>query len=152
LLADPILLGECVSALTAPYRSVGITHVVGIESRGFLFGVPTALALGVSFVAVRKSGKLPGAVVDITYALEYGEATLVMQRDALRLGGRGSSDEARVLIVDDILATGGTLRAVGDLVEELGGDVVGATVVAELSELRGRQALDGMPCSALVAL
>ena len=112
----------------------GIDVVVGMEARGFLFAVPVALALGVGFVPVRKPGKLPRPCVSVTYDLEYGTETLTMHVDALRPG-------ARVLVVDDVLATGGTVVATAGLVEQLGATVAHVAVVVELEFLHGRELL-----------
>lgn len=112
----------------------GVDVVVGLEARGFLFGAPVALALGVGFVPIRKPGKLPRTSVTTSYALEYGTDTVAMHADALRPG-------ERVLIVDDVLATGGTLAAAAQLVRQLGAEVVGVGVVAELAFLPGRARL-----------
>ena len=108
--------------------------VVGMEARGFIFSVPVALALGVGFVPVRKPGKLPRASVSVTYDLEYGSETLAMHADAITPG-------ARVLVVDDVLATGGTVVATAELVRRLGGEVVQEAVVMELDFLPGRDQL-----------
>ncbi len=117
--------------------------IVGIESRGFIFGAPLALALGIGFVPVRKVGKLPHETIQEEYALEYGTNTLEIHRDALSTG-------QRVLIVDDLLATGGTARAAARLVEALGGKVVGFSFVIDLAFLNGRQLLDGYEIQSLL--
>lgn len=113
--------------------------VVGMEARGFIVGAPVAIALGCGFVPVRKPGKLPGPVLSHSYSLEYGQETLAIQRDAMSPG-------ARVLLVDDVLATGGTIAATAALVATLGATVVGVSVLLELSFLAGRQRLseDGL--------
>lgn len=134
LLADAALLREVVRAMQAPFSDAGITHVVAMESRGFLFGVPMALDLGAAFVPVRKPGKLPWRTASERYALEYGDDTLEMHVDALHPG-------ARVLLVDDVLATGGTAAAAARLVERHGGVIAGLSVLMELGFLRGRDAL-----------
>jgi len=134
LLADPVLLGDVVRAMQAPFALAEITHVVAMESRGFLFGVPMALALGAAFVPVRKPGKLPWKTAREGYALEYGDDALEIHTDALTAG-------SRVLLVDDVLATGGTAAAAARLVERLGGLVVGLSVLMELGALHGRDAL-----------
>ena len=108
--------------------------VVGLEARGFIFAAPVALALGAGFVPIRKPGKLPGPTVDQSYALEYGTETLMAHADAFTAG-------ARVLVVDDVLATGGTVVAAASLVSQLGGTLVGVTVLMELAFLHGRQYL-----------
>ncbi|MDQ2798705.1 MAG: adenine phosphoribosyltransferase [Armatimonadota bacterium] len=118
--------------------------VVGIESRGFLFGAPVALALGLGFVPVRKVGKLPWETVQEEYALEYGTAIVEVHRDAIHPG-------QRVMVIDDLLATGGTAAASARLVETLGGKVAGFSFLIELSFLAGRQALNGYDVQALLA-
>ncbi|MBB1510049.1 adenine phosphoribosyltransferase [Tessaracoccus sp. MC1756] len=116
---------------TAPKH---IDIVVGMEARGFIFAAPVALALGAGFVPVRKPGKLPGEIISHSYELEYGFETLTMHRDAIRPG-------ARVLVVDDVLATGGTVGATAELLQQMGADLVHVSVVMELSFLGGRQRL-----------
>jgi adenine phosphoribosyltransferase len=133
LIASPTGLAATVEGLVrASGRDVDV--VVGMEARGFIVGAPVALALGVGFVPVRKPGKLPRATVSVTYDLEYGTETLAMHADAIPAG-------ARVLVVDDVLATGGTVVATADLVRRLGGKVVQVAVVMELEFLRGRARL-----------
>ncbi len=143
LLRDPAAYASTVDELAAAAsRSVtggtgedrGYDVVVGIEARGFLFGAPLALATGTGFVPVRKAGKLPGRTVSTSYSLEYGEATIEIQDDAIRPGDR-------VLVVDDVLATGGTVAAAIDLVGRSGGTVVGVVVLIELGFLHGADAL-----------
>jgi adenine phosphoribosyltransferase len=134
LLADPVLLRDVVRAMQAPFATSDITHVVAVESRGFLFGVPMALALGAAFVPVRKPGKLPWRSARESYALEYGNDAIEIHTDAL-------TTRARVLIVDDVLATGGTAAAACRLVERQGGQVIGVSVLMALGFLRGRDAL-----------
>lgn len=112
-------------------RKQGAEIVVGPESRGFIFGCPVATSLQVGFVPIRKPGKLPREYVSKSYSLEYGSNTLCMHKDAIKPG-------QKVLIVDDLLATGGTIKAAIDLVNELGGEVVGAAFVIELEDLKGR--------------
>ncbi len=119
-----------------------VDKVVGMEARGFILAAPVALALGAGFVPVRKQGKLPGPTHVMSYALEYGEATLEVHQDAIRPG-------ERVLLVDDVLATGGTIAATRRLVEECGGTVVAAAVLMELGDLRGRDALGDLPLVSL---
>ena len=143
LLHHPRGLREVVDRLAEEYGGRGIDRVAGIESRGFIFGAPLALALGVGFVPVRKPGKLPADTVRQEYALEYGTSALELHRDAVRPG-------ERVLVVDDLLATGGTARASARLVEELGGVVAGAAFVIELTFLGGREALAGYDVLSLV--
>jgi adenine phosphoribosyltransferase len=144
LLRHPEALAESIERLAERYRGAGIDVVVGIESRGFLFGTPLAIALGAGFVAVRKLGKLPGETVQLEYSLEYGSNLLEVQRDAVRPG-------ERVLLVDDVLATGGTAKAAGELVEELGGEIVGAAFLLEISALGGRDLLRGRQVFSLLS-
>jgi adenine phosphoribosyltransferase len=144
LLRDPSGLRQVTDELARRWADRGIQVVAGVESRGFLFGAPLAMALGVGFVPVRKPGKLPAEKVSREYALEYGTNTLELHRDALAHG-------ERVLLVDDLLATGGTARASADLVAQLGGTVVGAAFVIELTFLEGRSALPGVEVDALIA-
>ncbi|MBA2371688.1 MAG: adenine phosphoribosyltransferase, partial [Chloroflexi bacterium] len=113
-----------------------VDAVVGMESRGFIFGAPVAYALGVGFVPVRKLGKLPADVVSVEYELEYGSATLEMHKDALAPG-------ARVLVVDDLLATGGTVAGTIELVKQLRGEIVALAFLIELTFLKGRERLQG---------
>jgi adenine phosphoribosyltransferase len=140
VLADPLLMREAVQGMCAPYRGAGITHVVGIESRGFLFGMPVALALGVPFAPARKPGKLPWRTEREAYVLEYRSDVLEMHADALQHAD-GAASRPRVLVVDDVLATGGTAAAVCRLIERLGGTVAGVSVLVELSFLHGRSRL-----------
>ncbi|CAN5848692.1 adenine phosphoribosyltransferase [soil metagenome] len=145
LLADPEGFATTVAALAERGRRLvpeGVDAVVGIEARGFIFAAPVALALGAGFVPVRKPGKLPAATHEVSYALEYGTETLQIHQDALRPGDR-------VLIVDDVLATGGTLRATTDLVERCGAHVSGVAMLLELSFLNARTRLDGLNVDAL---
>ncbi len=134
LLADPAAFGETIHRLTERYRDRGIEMVLGIESRGFLFGTPLALALGAGFVPIRKAGKLPGPTLRRSYALEYGEATVEIHADALRPG-------QKVLVLDDLLATGGTAAAAAELAEEAGGQVEEIAFIVELADLDGRKKL-----------
>ena len=143
VLADPELFQRTTAALAAPWRDAGITHVLAIESRGFLFGAPVAQHLGVPLVPVRKPGKLPRARVRESYALEYGTDALELHADAIGPG-------ARVLIVDDVLATGGTAAAVVRLAERCGATVGGLAAVIDLSFLPWRTALAGRHAETLV--
>jgi len=143
LLADASLLREVIAEMARPFAGVGITHVIGVESRGFLFGVPIAQLLAVAFVPARKPGKLPRATVSEPFALEYGADTLSIHADAI-------DENATVLIVDDVLATGGTVAAVLSLVGTCGGTVAGISILIELSSLGGRAVLNGLPVHALV--
>jgi adenine phosphoribosyltransferase len=125
-----------IDAMSKPYQNSGVDVVVGIESRGFILGAAVADRLGVGFVPVRKVGKLPAATIRATYDLEYGSDSLEMHRDAIETG-------QRVLIVDDLLATGGTSKATVDLVKQLGGTVAGVAFLIELVDLQGRAKLQG---------
>ncbi len=136
LLQDPMGLRAAIDSLTLPYKDQDIDLVVGIESRGFIFGAAVADRIGAGFSPVRKPGKLPSTCVRTTYDLEYGTDTLEMHEDAVRKG-------QRVLIVDDLLATGGTARAATDLVKRLGGEVHGLSFLIELVALNGRARLPG---------
>ena len=131
LLSSAEGFAEAVDALAAPWRGAGVQAVVAVEARGFILGAPLARALGAGFVPVRKPGKLPGRTLRRSYALEYGEDALEIQADALPRG-------ARVLLVDDVLATGGTLAAARGLVDVLGAELVGGAVLIELTALAGR--------------
>src|SRR5687768_1102246 len=131
LLADPQGLALSIELLANPFRGKGIDVVVGAESRGFIFGTAVACAISAGFQVVRKPKKLPFTVVSMTYDLEYGTDTLEMHSDAITPG-------QRVLIVDDVLATGGTMKACVDLVKHLGGEVAGIAVMIELGFLKGR--------------
>ena len=134
LLADARGLALAVELMVNPFRGQGVDLVVGAESRGFIFGTAIAQALSAGFVPVRKPDKLPRDTRSITYQLEYGEDTLQMHADAM-------IPHQRVLMVDDLLATGGTMRASCDLVQQLGGEIVGLSVLIELGFLRGRDKL-----------
>lgn len=125
------------------FDGLQVDKVVGMESRGFLFGPPLALELGAGFVPVRKPGKLPSETVSQSYELEYGTDSLEMHRDAVETG-------ERVLIVDDVIATGGTAAATGDLIKACGGDVVGFGFLIELTFLGGRERLGGSEVSSLI--
>ena len=118
-------------------RKIGATVVVGPEARGFIFGCPVAYALGIGFAPVRKPGKLPRETVSVSYDLEYGSNTLSMHKDAVVKGDK-------VLIIDDLLATGGTVMATIELVKKLGGEVVGCAFFIELEELKGKEKLKGI--------
>ena len=136
VMADPGLLREAVEAMAAPWREAGVTHVAGVESRGFIFGAPVALELGAGFIPIRKPGKLPYRRVVQDYVLEYGSGRLEMHEDACPAS-------SRVLIVDDVLATGGTARAACELVEGVGGTVVGCGFLLVLEALAGERLLEG---------
>jgi len=144
LLADARLFAQTTDALAAPFAAEGITHVIAVEARGFIFGAPVAQRLGAGFIPVRKAGKLPWNTERIEYALEYASGVLEIHRDACAPG-------ARVLLVDDVLATGGTAAATAALAERLGARVVGIAVLIELTFLHGRDALAGRRLESLVA-
>lgn len=138
LLKDARVLAEAVRRMAEPYKAGTVDVVVGAEARGFIFGTAIALALGAGFVPVRKKGKLPAETASVTYALEYGTDTIEMHADAVTSG-------TRVLMVDDLLATGGTMAASCELVEKAGGKIVGIEFLIELSFLEGRKALAKYP-------
>jgi adenine phosphoribosyltransferase len=144
LLLDPTGLEETIDALTEACRGLNIDTVIGVESRGFIFGAPLAYQLGVGFIPVRKPKKLPSDTVSVSYELEYGTDTLEMHKDAV---GEGHN----VLIVDDLLATGGTARAVVDLVEGVGGKVSALLFVVELTFLNGRAKFAGHNVKSLIS-
>jgi adenine phosphoribosyltransferase len=144
VLLNPALFREATEALAAPYARDDVSHVVAIESRGFILGAPVAQSLGAAFVPFRKPGKLPHIVERVEYALEYGVDALECHRDALG-GGQ------RVLVVDDVLATGGTAAAACALVESLGAVVRGFSFLVELSFLGGRAKLPGRRIERLVS-
>ncbi|MGZ8501924.1 MAG: adenine phosphoribosyltransferase [Candidatus Limnocylindrales bacterium] len=136
LLKDPESYRAAIDLMLAPYRDVKIDLVVGMESRGFIFSAPLAYQLRAGLVPVRKLGKLPAETITVEYALEYGSNTLEIHRDAIEPG-------QKVLIIDDLLATGGTVHGTIELVERLQGDVVGVGFLVELDFLKGRDRLQG---------
>jgi len=142
LLADAEAFGQVVDHL-ARSAGDGVDLVAGMEARGFILGAPVAAALGAGFVPVRKAGKLPGPVLAATYELEYGTASVEVHPETIPAG-------ARVLVVDDVLATGGTAAATARLIEQAGGVVVGLSFLLELTFLAGRDRLAGRPVDALV--
>jgi len=143
LLGDPKGFRRTIDLFVEPYRNTRIDAVVGIEARGYMIGAPVAYALGAGFVPVRKPGKLPGKTYTEEYSLEYGTNALQIHADAV---GHGH----RVLVIDDLLATGGTIAATLRLLRKLGADVVGVAVLIELAALNGRAALDGVPLTSYV--
>jgi adenine phosphoribosyltransferase len=145
LFQDHVLFSDVIDVFADHATAVGAEKIAGIESRGFLFGVPVGLRLGVPFIAVRKKGKLPGETISAEYELEYGNSHLELQADAVRPG-------ERVLIIDDLLATGGTAAATASLIEELGGTVAALQVLVELAALPGREAVDSYNIFALLTL
>ena len=136
VLQDPEAFKYAINKITEYAKNRGVDLVASPEARGFLFGVPAALDLGVGFVPVRKPGKLPRTAIVASYELEYGTDSLCMHADAIKPG-------QKVLIVDDLLATGGTLKATIELIERLGGEVVGCVFLIELVGLPGRDVLKG---------
>jgi len=144
LIADPEYFTEAIHQLAEWARPRTPDLVLGAEARGFIFGGALAYALGAGFIAARKPGKLPRETVQATYALEYGQDSLQVHRDAVPAG-------SRVIVLDDVLATGGTARAKVDLVESLGGVVVGVLFVIELTFLNGRGRLEGYDVHSLLA-
>ncbi|MEI8333891.1 MAG: adenine phosphoribosyltransferase [Chloroflexota bacterium] len=143
LLKDGPSFREAVDLMLEPFLETKVDVVVGMESRGFIFSAPMAYRLGVGLVPVRKLGKLPHETLSVEYALEYGSNTLEIHRDAIAEGGR-------VLIVDDLLATGGTVRGTVDLVRRLGGEIVGLSFLVELLFLKGRDRLTEFPVSSVI--
>jgi len=143
LLKDAGAFRAVLDELTARYRGKRIDKVVGIESRGFILGGPLADRIGAGFVPVRKPGKLPADSFEVKYNLEYGANALAIHRDAVQMG-------ERVLVVDDLLATGGTAGATVHLLRQLGAVIVGVAVLVELLSLKGREKLDGCPVHSLI--
>jgi adenine phosphoribosyltransferase len=143
VLKDPAAYKEAIDLMLEPYRDERVDIVVGMESRGFIFSAPMAYQLGTGFVPVRKLGKLPAETITVEYALEYGSNTLEIHRDAIQPG-------QQVLIVDDLLATGGTVRGTIDLVERLKGEVVGLAFLVELDFLKGRERLQGRKVTSVI--
>jgi adenine phosphoribosyltransferase len=143
LLKDPVAYQAAIDGLKELVKHLKIDLIAGPEARGFVIGAPLALSLGVGFVPIRKSGKLPGETVEAAYDLEYGKDRLAVHNDAIQPG-------QKVLIADDLLATGGTIATTINLVRQLGGEVVGAAFLIELGYLDGRQKLDGIEVASLV--
>lgn len=143
LLGDPGALGHTIDLLYEAFKDEGISKIAAIESRGFLFATPLALRLGCGVIPVRKPGKLPADTISQSFDLEYGQDTLEIHKDALEPG-------EKVLVLDDLLATGGTMEAAIALVEKIGGVVASAAVVIELGFLDGRKRIEGHPCRSLL--
>jgi adenine phosphoribosyltransferase len=143
LLKDPDAYREAIDLMIEPYANDRIDVVVGMESRGFIFSAPMAYQLHAGLVPVRKLGKLPAETITVEYALEYGSNTLEIHRDSIQPG-------QRVLIVDDLLATGGTVKGTIELVERLKGEVVGLAFLVELDFLKGRERLDGRRVTSVI--
>lgn len=144
LLKEPTCLRALIDDLVQQYQGIGITKVVGMESRGFILGSPLAYHLNAGFVPVRKPGKLPADVFEVKYNLEYGSNSLAIHRDAIQEG-------ESVLIVDDLLATGGTAAATVHLIRQLGGKITGVGFLIELLGLEGRKKLDGCTVHSLIS-
>jgi adenine phosphoribosyltransferase len=145
ILQDPAGFHDAIGALSDLYDPGSYDVIVGLESRGFVFGAPVAFALGRGFIPIRKAGKLPAEKISVEYTLEYGSSILEMHADGIDRG-------QRALIVDDLLATGGTCRAAIELVERAGGVVAGAAFLVELGFLNGRQRLDGYEARSVLRL
>lgn len=145
VLQEAILFRRVVEALAAPFEASGVTHVIGIEARGFILGGAVASHLGAGFVPARKAGKLPWKTLKESYALEYGEDSLEAHQDAFEDGGHA-------LIVDDVIATGGTARATGTLARALGATVAGWAFLLGLEELGGERLLEGAPVHTLAVV
>ena len=143
LVADGEAFKESIDRIVEHLKDKNIDVILGPEARGFIFGVPVAYALGVGFVPVRKKGKLPAETVSVDYSLEYGVDVLEIHKDAIKKG-------QKVAIVDDLLATGGTVEAVAKLVEKVGAEVVALDFAIELTELKGRDKLEGYEIMSLV--
>ena len=143
LLKDAAAYREAIDLMIEPYRDLGVDAVVGMESRGFIFSSPIAYQLNAGLIPVRKLGKLPAETISVEYALEYGSNTLEIHKDAIQPG-------QRVLIVDDLLATGGTVRGTIELVERLQGQIVGLAFLVELLALKGRERLQGYKTTSVI--
>ena len=144
LLADHGALATATEALCADFHGAGIEYVAAVEARGFIFGAAVAEKLGAGFVPIRKKGKLPAKTESITYDLEYGTDTLQVHVDAIK-------NQARVLMVDDLLATGGTMASACKLIEKIGGQIAGIVFLIELTELAGREKLGGYKINTIVS-
>ncbi len=144
LLADPKAFRASVDALCADFAEVNVDYVAAVEARGFIFGAAVAQKLSAGFVPIRKKGKLPFKTESVTYDLEYGTDALEVHKDAVKEG-------AKVLMVDDLLATGGTMAAACKLIEKIGGQIVGIAFLIELRELAGREKLSGYKIRTLIS-
>ncbi|MHC4618916.1 MAG: adenine phosphoribosyltransferase [Planctomycetota bacterium] len=144
LLRDPKALAAAVDALCADYADAGIEYVAAVEARGFIFGAAVAERLGAGFVPIRKKGKLPFKTETVTYDLEYGTDTLEVHLDAIEKG-------SKILMVDDLLATGGTMAAACKLIEKIGGRITGITFLIELSDLAGRKKLSAYKLTTVIS-
>jgi len=144
LLAEPKAFAAAVDALCAGFTETGVEYVAAVEARGFIFGAAVAEKLGAGFVPIRKKGKLPFKTESVTYNLEYGTDTLQVHSDAVVKG-------AKVLMLDDLLATGGTMSAACKLIEKIGGKIVGITFLIELGDLAGRAKLSGYKINTVIS-
>ena len=144
LLADPKAFAAAIEALCSGFTEAGIEYVAAVEARGFIFGAAVARKLGVGFVPIRKKGKLPFKTESVSYDLEYGTDTLEVHSDAVKKG-------AKVLMVDDLLATGGTMAAACELINKIGGQIAGITFLIELTELAGREKLGGYKIKTVIS-
>jgi len=144
LLADPQAFAAAVDVLCEGFRDIGVEYVAAVEARGFIFGAAVAKTLGVGFVPIRKKGKLPFKTESISYDLEYGTDTLQVHCDAIR-------KKAKVLMVDDLLATGGTMAAACKLIEKIGGQIAGIAFLIELKELAARDKLHGYNINTVIS-
>lgn len=145
ILGNALLFRQAVEEMAAPFLDRGVSHVAAVEARGFILGGPVAVRLGAGFVPLRKPGKLPWERIRHEYALEYGIDALEAHRDAIPAG-------SRVLVVDDVLATGGTAEAAGDLVRALGGQLAGWSFLLEILALSGRPRLEGAEIRAVISV
>ena len=144
ILLEPKVFAAAVDALCADFLEDNIDCVAAVEARGFIFGISVAQKLGVGFIPIRKKGKLPGQTESISYNLEYGSDTLEIQRDAIE-------GNKKVLIVDDLLATGGTVASSCELIEKIGGKIAGISFLVELSELKGKDKLPGYKIHSVIS-
>jgi adenine phosphoribosyltransferase len=144
LLADAKAFAAAVKQLSSQFKDAAVDYVAAVEARGFIFGSAVASELGAGFIPIRKKGKLPGATESVTYDLEYGQDTLEVHKDSIEKG-------AKVLMVDDLLATGGTMAASCELIKKLGGKIKGIAFLIELSDLGGRDKLKGYDLHILMA-
>lgn len=143
LLGNPDAFAVAVDQMSKPYKKAGVQYVAAVEARGFIFGAAIAEKLKAGFIPIRKAGKLPFKTESVTYDLEYGSDTVHVHNDALEQGDK-------VLLVDDLLATGGTMCAAAELIKKIGGDVVGLSFLIELEFLEGRKKLDDYDISVLI--
>lgn len=143
LLKDPEYMVEAIDRMVENLKKFDFDYVIGAESRGFLFGMPVSYAMKKGFIPIRKKGKLPAETVSTKYSLEYGEAEIEIHKDAIKKG-------TKVVIIDDLIATGGTAKAAAELVESLGGKVMAFEFLIELENLNGRDLLDGYAVESII--